>query len=103
MPLLKQLSRFLDTVERLDNPIHVFHKRAFARPQDIMTIKDQKTGISCRCTVDSYHIFSGAWYSHVYDVPYVPIRAGDTVLDVAANQGFFTCYAAKLGAKVYAF
>jgi FkbM family methyltransferase len=103
MPLLKQVSRFLDTVDRLGNPVHVFYKRAFARPQNIMTIKDRKTGIRCRCTVDSYHIFSGAWYSQVYDVPYVPIRAGDTVLDIGANQGFFTCYAAQLGAKVYAF
>jgi FkbM family methyltransferase len=103
MSLLKQASRFLDTIDRLGNPIHVLYKRAFARPQDIMTIKDRKTGIRCRCTVDSYHIFSGTWYSHVYDVPYVPIRAGDTVLDIGANQGFFTCYAAMLGADVYAF
>jgi FkbM family methyltransferase len=39
----------------------------------------------------------------VYDVPGVPIRAGDVVLDIGANQGFFTCYAAFKGARVLAF
>ncbi|HEV2385731.1 MAG TPA: FkbM family methyltransferase [Candidatus Acidoferrales bacterium] len=38
-----------------------------------------------------------------YDVPRVPIREGDAVLDIGANQGFFTCYAAHRGARVYAF
>jgi len=48
-------------------------------------------------------MFGSTWYSREYDVPYVPIREGDVVLDVGANQGFFTCYAASLGARVIAF
>jgi FkbM family methyltransferase len=31
------------------------------------------------------------------------IRPNDIVIDIGANQGFFTCYAAYHGARVYAF
>lgn len=48
-------------------------------------------------------MFSDIWYSHVYDVPGVPIRQGDVVIDIGANQGFFTCYAAFKSARVLAF
>jgi len=48
-------------------------------------------------------MFGETWYSHVYDVPGLPIRPDDIVLDIGANQGFFTCYAASKGAIVYAF
>jgi FkbM family methyltransferase len=98
-----QLAHYLDAVSRLGNPSHVLFKRAFGKPYDIMTVEDRLTGIRCRCTIGSYHMFSGTWYSHDYDVPHVPIRPGDIVLDIGANQGFFSCYAAHRGARVYAF
>lgn len=68
-----------------------------------MTIVDRASGVSCVCKVGSYHMFGETWNAHIYDVPGLPIRAGDVVLDIGANQGFFTCYAAHQGAKVYAF
>jgi len=36
-------------------------------------------------------------------VPGLAIRPNDVVIDIGANQGFFACYAAHKGAKVYAF
>ena len=53
-----------------------------------MMIVDKASGIRCVCNVGSYHIFGETWYSRVYDVPGLPIRPGDVVFDVGANQGF---------------
>lgn len=85
------------------NPAHIAWKRLFGKPTDLLIVADRVTGVRCICTLNSHHMFSDIWYSHVYDVPGVPIRAGDVVLDIGANQGFFTCYAASKGAQVFAF
>ncbi len=103
MPFASQVARYSQAFQRLGNPFHVLRRRLFAEPDEIMTVEDRVSGIRCRCTVGSYDMFGGTWYSHEYDVPHVPIREGDTVLDIGANQGFFTCYAAHQGARVYAF
>ena len=98
-----RFAKSLMAAERLANPLHVVRKRMFAKPSDCMTIIDKSTRVSCLCNVGSYHMFGETWYSHVYDVPGLPIRPNDVVLDIGANQGFFTCYAASKGAMVYAF
>jgi FkbM family methyltransferase len=101
--LISRGAHYLEALQRLGNPSHTLFRRLFGKPEDIMTIIDRRSGIRCRCTVGSYHMFGSTWYSHDYDVPHVPIRPGDVVLDIGANQGFFTCYAAYRGANVYAF
>ena len=101
--MLTRVARSLMAADRLANPLHVLRKRMFASPKDTMTIVDKASNISCFCNVGSYHMFGETWYSHVYDVPGLPIRPNDIVLDIGANQGFFTCYAASKGAIVYAF
>lgn len=85
------------------NPAHIAWKRLFGKPTDLLNVADRATGVRCICTLNSHHMFSDIWYSQVYHVPGVPIRAGDIVLDIGANQGFFTCYAASKGAQVFAF
>ena len=101
--VLDSLIRGLQIAKRLKNPAHALLKRQFANPSDTMTITDRETGIRCLCTVESYHIFATTWYSRDYDVPGLAIRPNDVVIDIGANQGFFACYAAHKGAKVYAF
>jgi FkbM family methyltransferase len=101
--VIRRFANSLTAADRLGNPLHVLRKRMFADRRDLMTIVDKASGINCVCNVGSYHIFGETWYSRVYDVPGLPIRPGDVVLDVGANQGFFTCYAASKGAIVYAF
>lgn len=100
---IRRFTASLTTANRLDNPLHVLRKRIFGDSKDLMTIVDKATGVSCQCNVGSYHIFGETWHSRVYDVPGLPIRRGDVVLDIGANQGFFTCYAAAKGATVFAF
>ena len=68
-----------------------------------MWIVDRATGVKVRAAVASYHMFGETWYTRDYDVPGCPIRPADTVIDIGANQGFFSCYAASKGAFVHAF
>jgi FkbM family methyltransferase len=42
------------------------------------------------------------WTKKVYDIPPFTLSEGMTVVDIGANQGFYTLYAAGKGAKVYA-
>jgi len=84
------------------NPVHILLKRYFAK-SGMMTVIDRHTGIRCKCTVASYQMFGETWYNKDYDIPHFPIKQGDVVIDIGANQGFFTCYVAYKGAKVYAF
>lgn len=51
---------------------------------------------------DSQFIIDEIWINKIYD-DHIQIRSGMTVLDVGANQGFFSLYAASKGAKVYAY
>jgi FkbM family methyltransferase len=84
------------------NPVHIIIKRCIGR-NSMMTVADRQTGVRLRCTVGSHQAFGETWYNRDYDVPRLPIRPGDVVIDIGANQGFFTCYAAQKGARVYAF
>jgi FkbM family methyltransferase len=84
------------------NPIGIALQRMFRRDGE-MTIVDRRTGVSLQALRRSYHMFGETWYTHDYDVAGCPIRKDDVVLDIGANQGFFTCYAAHQGAQIYAF
>jgi FkbM family methyltransferase len=100
---LKRLARTAATFQNYRNPLHIIWKRFAAGPTDMMTIVDRGTGIRCGCPLDAFHMFAGTWYQKEYDVPHVPIRREDVVIDVGANHGFFALYAASAGARVYAF
>jgi FkbM family methyltransferase len=101
--ILPRIASVILAAERFGNPLQIAWKRIFAEPDDLMTVVDRATGVRCKCSLASHHMFGDTWYARVYDVPGVPIRPGDVVLDIGANQGFFTCYAAQRGARVYAF
>jgi FkbM family methyltransferase len=103
VPFIPRLTRALHGFDHFSNPLEILLKRCFGHPGDIMEIRDRRSRIRCRCTVGSFHMFAGTWYAGEYDVPRIPIRPGDIVLDIGANQGFFTCYAAHKGARVFAF
>lgn len=50
-------------------------------------------------------IINEVWYRHYYDPPELQIAESDIVLDIGANKGFFSIYAAMHASKgrVYAF
>lgn len=102
MGFLRRLSQLVNGLAHYGNPLQIAFKRKFAR-NGLMTISDRKTGVTVGAAVKSYRMFGETWYDHDYDAPACPLRANDTVLDIGANQGFFSCYAASKGAFVYAF
>jgi FkbM family methyltransferase len=100
-PITKALS-LLTAWQRYGNPWSIWLARHL-QPRGKVEIIDRASRVRCKCTTASSWMFGETWHRRDYDVPKVPIRPSDIVLDVGANQGFFTCYAAHLGARVYAF
>ncbi len=102
MRLVSRASELLAGFANYGNPFQILGHRLFTRDGEIR-ITDRRTKVSVVASRPSYHMFSETWYLRDYDVAGCPIRANDTVVDVGANQGFFTCYAAQRGARVYSF
>lgn len=50
-------------------------------------------------------MFAEIWYWHFYNPPFFQIKHGDVVIDIGANSGYFTIYAARLvgDGKVFSF
>jgi FkbM family methyltransferase len=103
MSLFGRLATAFNAAEHFGNPLQIAAARLFRKPSECITVVDRASGVRCLCTLNSHHMFSEVWYTRSYDVSGVPIRPGDIVLDIGANQGFFSCYAAYKGAKVFAF
>ena len=98
-----RLGRTITTFRRYRNPLHVLRKRLLGAAEEQMTAVDRQTGVRCQFPVAAFHMLSSIWYERDYDVPHMPIREGDVVIDIGANHGFFACYAAQKGARVLAF
>jgi FkbM family methyltransferase len=83
------------------NPVSLVWQRASNRP--VRTVADRATNLRFECRAGADRMFGEIFHLKVYDIPTAPLRPGDVVLDVGANHGFFTCYAAAQGARVFAF
>ncbi len=101
--LLSRLSHLLASVENYGNPLEILRKRRSARADEEIRVVDRRSGVTCQCKFAAHRMFGEVWFDHDYDVPAMPLRKGDVVIDVGANQGFFSCYAAWQGCSVYAF
>ncbi len=97
-----RLAKVLDGFANYGNPLSIATKRIFDR-NGTMSIQDRATRIRVKAAVNSYQMFGETWYNLDYDVPCCPLRPGDQVIDIGANQGFFSCYAASKGARVWSY
>jgi FkbM family methyltransferase len=63
----------------------------------------QRNGYVITCFAHSYTMLVEIWQKREYDFEGFDYGEGATILDIGANQGIFTLYAARNGASVYAF
>jgi FkbM family methyltransferase len=68
----------------------------------IATIK-LDNGFSVKAYTHCFSMFYEVWRKRDYDIPGFALTRNMTVIDIGANQGFFSLYAASKGAIVYAF
>lgn len=97
------LSRVILGFQHYGNPWQLLSQRVLSKRLKLFNVKDRATGVACWCTPESHRMFAEVWFYKSYDVPGAPVRPGDLVFDIGANQGFFSCYAAHKGARVIAF
>ena len=83
------------------NPLSLLHPRSAGL--SAATVTDPKTGLRFNCRDGADRIMAETFHSRIHDVPFAPVRGGDVVLDIGANQGFYACWAAHHGATVHAF
>jgi FkbM family methyltransferase len=93
-------ARFLYNYSR---PISLLFSRATVKSGDVITLRDRATGLTFRVRRPADQMFPETFFLKLYDLPQRRLGPGDVVLDIGANNGFFTCYAAAQGAKVFAF
>lgn len=93
-----RLARALDNY---GNPLSLLVQRALKRP--ILTVMDRRTGVRCLSKNKAHRMFGETFHNLDYDYRQIPIRPNDVILDIGANHGFYSTFAAHQGAFVYAF
>ena len=99
--MIRSLRKLSNALNNYQNPFGLAYQRL--RQQPIHTLTDRATGLTFRSRAGAARMLTETFHQHVYDLPAVPLRPGDVVLDIGANHGFFACYAARQGARVHAF
>ena len=101
--MYERLFRFFRVIRNYKNPgLLLLHQR-FVPDDGVLRVQDRSTGLRFDIKPGAFKMFSEVFHLHIYDIPYVPIRPGDIVIDIGANHGFYSIYAASQGATVYAF
>lgn len=101
MTLLQSINRLSNGFINYANPLQLGFQRVMKRPQ--VTAVDRHTNLTFRAKASASILLPETLHMRVYDIPGVPLRPGDIVMDIGANQGFYSCYAGYQGATVYAF
>jgi FkbM family methyltransferase len=101
LPTVEPLYRLVRAIRNYRNPLSIIYRRKVGAP--IVKIHDRKTGLKFLCRRGGDHMMSESFYARIYDIPFVPIRQGDVVMDIGANHGFYSCWAAHQRAIVHAF
>lgn len=97
---LERAALLADSIARYGNPAEILWQRLRRHSLLEFRVVDRRSGVACFCRPDAHRMFGEVWFDRDYDVPELPLRSGDMVLDIGGNQGFFACYAAWHGCRV---
>jgi len=101
-PNLTKFLRIIIVEKRIPGRILQIYYRFLGRFGKKVVIFKTKDGMIVKCFANSVTIFVEVLQKEDYSFPDFDFEE-KVVIDIGANQGFFALYAAKRGAKVYAF
>jgi FkbM family methyltransferase len=93
--------RLFKGIRNYRNLVPLMYQRA--THSALIDVTDRRTGLRFKCRRGADTMLAETFHALIYHVPFAPIRSGDIVIDVGANHGFFSCWAAQQGAIVHAF
>ncbi|MEQ9824446.1 MAG: FkbM family methyltransferase [Puniceicoccaceae bacterium] len=99
---MNSITRFIEYTQKFQNPVSAFSNR-FRSPGMRCKITDRNTKIRLETRCGAVRMASEVWHDKDYDIPRFSLSPNDVVIDIGANHGAFSLYAATKGCQVYAF
>ena len=103
MASIRQVCRIVFIEHRLPGKLYqLYYSFLNSLGIRLATIK-LKNGFTVKGYTHCFFMFYEVWSKKDYDIPGFTLAPHMTVIDIGANQGFFSLYAASKGADVYSF